>query len=480
LIAILFILKNDANEWMAHNASGDSASFFIIAFLSRPSTNKNHTMKKIFGKLSIILCLSLASALMPANKINAQPGASVSLQVFYDDLSPYGQWISDPSYGYVWVPSVGNDFRPYYSSGHWVMTEYGNMWVSDYPWGWAPFHYGRWTHDGYYGWVWIPDTDWGPAWVSWRSSNDYYGWAPMGPGISVQMSFGSYNPPDDWWVFIAPTYIYYPQWRNYYHGYGRNTTIIRNTTFINNTYTNNRRIYVGGPRTEDVKRRTRQDVTVYKVRNDTKPGNSRTQNNTVNVYRPAIEKSGRTAVPNSAQKAERAIGKPQPVNDGGRVQRNQQQNTSSPVKATSQSKPNGSNGRTATEAGKNVSPAQANPAKEKSVIPQQSKPQDRKSPTQQQNQQPQQQQAQQQAQQRQQSQQAQQQSQQKQQQAQQQTQQRQQQQKAQQQQSQQKQQQSQQQQQRPQQQQQPKTQGRSQPVQEKQPEATQEPRKQSR
>jgi hypothetical protein len=97
---------------------------------------------------------------------------------FYDDLSPYGQWVQTPEYGRVWIPDAGPDFQPYASNGHWVMTEYGNTWVSDYAWGWAPFHYGRWYQDRYRGWAWIPGRDWGPAWVSWRSGGGYYGWAP--------------------------------------------------------------------------------------------------------------------------------------------------------------------------------------------------------------------------------------------------------------------------------------------------------------
>src|ERR1043165_5421845 len=68
-----------------------------------------------------------------------------SYQQFYDDLSPYGEWVEDPQYGYVWVPDAGDDFRPYYSNGYWVNSDYGNTWVSNYDWGWAPFHYGRWT-----------------------------------------------------------------------------------------------------------------------------------------------------------------------------------------------------------------------------------------------------------------------------------------------------------------------------------------------
>jgi hypothetical protein len=99
-------------------------------------------------------------------KVMAQD-EDISLQTFYDELSPYGSWIQDSQYGYVWRPDVDqNEFRPYYTNGHWAMTEYGNTWVSDYDWGWAPFHYGRWVTDRYNQWLWIPDTTWGPAW--WR------------------------------------------------------------------------------------------------------------------------------------------------------------------------------------------------------------------------------------------------------------------------------------------------------------------------
>jgi hypothetical protein len=33
----------------------------------------------------------------------------VSLQSFYDELSPYGTWIQDPQYGYVWRPDVDQE-----------------------------------------------------------------------------------------------------------------------------------------------------------------------------------------------------------------------------------------------------------------------------------------------------------------------------------------------------------------------------------
>src|SRR5437762_2316586 len=112
----------------------------------------------------------------PYNGNDQQYGNNdVSYQTFYDDLSPYGQWVDYPGYGYVWVPDAGSDFRPYSTNGHWVWSEdYEWMWVSDYDWGWAPFHYGRWEEDPAYGWFWVPGYEWSPAWVIWRNGGDYY------------------------------------------------------------------------------------------------------------------------------------------------------------------------------------------------------------------------------------------------------------------------------------------------------------------
>jgi Family of unknown function (DUF6600) len=119
-------------------------------------------------------------------------------QQFEGALDQYGSWYDDPSYGHIWVPSagsVGNDFSPYSTGGHWVLTEYGWTWVSDYSWGWAPFHYGRWSYVGAYGWSWIPGTCWGPGWVSWRSGGGYVGWSPLPPaGVRVGPPLGVRSP----------------------------------------------------------------------------------------------------------------------------------------------------------------------------------------------------------------------------------------------------------------------------------------------
>jgi len=211
----------------------------------------------------------------------------VSLQSFYDELSPYGQWIQDPQYGYVWRPDVDQDeFRPYYTNGRWAMTEYGNTWVSNYDWGWAPFHYGRWVYNRYNNWIWIPDTVWGPAWVSWRSGGGYYGWAPLGPSISIGINIGrgGYRIPDMCWNFIPYNNIYYNSYPRYYGG--RNRVYIQNTVIINNTYVRNNRTYYTGPRADEIRRSTNQNVTVYNVNRSSRPGATRIDNNTVNIYNP--------------------------------------------------------------------------------------------------------------------------------------------------------------------------------------------------
>lgn len=245
------------------------------------------TRMKIFAVL-IILFMSTS---LTSQKASAQP--MVSFQLFYDQLSPYGSWVNYPSYGYAWIPSAGAGFTPYGTAGHWVFSTYGWTWVSDYPWGWAPFHYGRWYFDPMYGWIWIPDTEWGPAWVVWRSNPGYYGWAPLRPGVSINISFGpSYNVPNDWWVFVPNKYIASPNVYNYYAPRGNNVTIINNTTVINKTYSDNSRhaTYVYGPDREDVQKVTGTTIKPVAIRETDKPGQS-LSNGELKIYRPQVQKT---------------------------------------------------------------------------------------------------------------------------------------------------------------------------------------------
>ncbi|WP_147120822.1 DUF6600 domain-containing protein, partial [Sphingobacterium mizutaii] len=219
--------------------------------------------------------------LFSINAASAQGYDDVDFDVFHEELDPYGDWDHDDEYGDVWYPDEDDDFRPYGTNGYWTMTEYGNTWVSNYDWGWAPFHYGRWIHRPHRGWAWVPGYEWGPAWVDWRSGGGYYGWAPMRPGISVNVSLGI---PLDLWVFIPTTRIY-DRYMNRHWSYGRRN-IYNNTTIINNTYIVNNNRYYGGPARRDIERHIGRRVDVRNVNFDNRRGASRVSRSSVSMYRP--------------------------------------------------------------------------------------------------------------------------------------------------------------------------------------------------
>ena len=136
---------------------------------------------------------------------------TIDIDTFYDELDPYGEWVWHPRYGYVWLPEdVSPRWRPY-TVGRWTYTdEYGWYWDSNEPFAWAVYHYGRWGYDEDYGWFWVPGDTWAPAWVQWRYSDDYVGWAPVGPGRRGY-AYGvpvNYEPPiAESWVFVQPRYM---------------------------------------------------------------------------------------------------------------------------------------------------------------------------------------------------------------------------------------------------------------------------------
>ena len=119
--------------------------------------------------------------------------APADVNYFYDDLAPYGTWVSLEGLGLCWQPraaALSHNWRPYCDGGHWVYSDAGWYWQSDYSWGWAPFHYGRWHLHPSCGWVWLPDRAWGPAWVTWRVAGDNCGWAPLPPHAEFDVRLG--------------------------------------------------------------------------------------------------------------------------------------------------------------------------------------------------------------------------------------------------------------------------------------------------
>jgi len=266
-------------------------------------------MKRIL-KISGMAFLVMLFCAMRTPASAQEPMPSVTYQTFYDDLSPYGDWIDYPQYGYVWHPRVA-DFRPYSTDGHWVWTdEYQWMWVSDYNWGWAPFHYGRWLYDDFVGWVWVPGYEWSPAWVEWRTGGDYYGWAPLGPGVNISMnfSFGRYSPPYDYWSFVPRNYILSPRVYDYCVPRSRNTVIVNNTTIIN-SYNKTNNVFVTGPDRREVERYTGR-VNAFQLRESRNPGRTEITRNTVNVFRPQVQQNNdeRRLAPRNFERYDRQNG----------------------------------------------------------------------------------------------------------------------------------------------------------------------------
>ena len=259
-------------------------------------------MKKLFK--IYLLAVLVGAGSVHVNEAQSQ-AVNVSFSVFYNSLKPYGRWMNNSTYGQVWISNDRN-FVPYSTGGHWAYTNYGWTWVSDYDWGWAPFHYGRWNYNTNYGWYWVPGYEWAPAWVAWRGGGDYYGWAPLSPGLNVNVNFNTI--PANWWVFAPHRYITSPAISRYYVPRRRNVTIIRNTTVVNNVTVRNNVHYVAGPRRQDVERVNRMKVKTYTVSNSSRPGRTVVNNNTVNVYRPAINNS-KTVVVNKNSNNETTVNK---------------------------------------------------------------------------------------------------------------------------------------------------------------------------
>jgi hypothetical protein len=184
---------------------------------------------------------------------------------FYQPLQPYGTWVDVSPYGRCWHPTdVQADWQPY-TTGHWEWTDQGWYWVSDEPWGWACCHYGSWYDDANVGWIWIPGTEWAPAWVTWRDSDDYIGWAPCGPGRAV----------------LAPSFFTFcdvHHFRDHFHSRGdfivNNTRIVNRTRVINNFNRETinldgrqRTIFANkGPGIDPIRRATGRDITPRPVR----------------------------------------------------------------------------------------------------------------------------------------------------------------------------------------------------------------------
>ncbi|MDP4265585.1 MAG: hypothetical protein Q8941_23885 [Bacteroidota bacterium] len=250
-------------------------------------------MKKIMkpGLLSIVFAMILSGYGGSNASAQVTVSGTITYQTFYDNLSPYGTWIDYPGYGHVWNPKLDDDFRPYATNGYWVYSPDGWAWQSSYNWGWAPFHYGRWIYDDNYGWLWIPGYDWSPAWVTWGYVDNYYCWAPLMPGVNVNVQFGTWRPHSFYWNLCSRDHIYDRDISTRIERSERNENVVNRITIYNNfnTTRRNKLYYARGPEAKEVEGFTRQKINPVSFREVNKPNQATHKGNTVNVYRPAVQ-----------------------------------------------------------------------------------------------------------------------------------------------------------------------------------------------
>ena len=195
--------------------------------------------------------------------------ATASYSTFYGKLDPYGVWRETSSYGYVWQPREAERSRSWrpYTNGRWIYTDAGWTWISEEPFGWATYHYGRWTRLRNIGWIWVPGDEWAPAWVSWRKSNDYVGWAPLPPEARFDRRAGIHNWADNYYDIGPDQYCFVPT-----NQFGarrvetalvpaqRNVTIVNETINVTNITYSNTTIINQGPSYDELRARSRQPI----------------------------------------------------------------------------------------------------------------------------------------------------------------------------------------------------------------------------
>ena len=252
-------------------------------------------------RIPLIMTGALAAllAVAPLQRAPAQDdnggAAPVSFDLFYNNLSDDGDWYNTPEYGYVWQPFIAyktDSWRPY-SDGYWAQTDSGWTWVSYENFGWATYHYGRWTRLKDIGWAWVPGYQWGPGWVSWRTSNDYVGWAPLPPKVergvyegkivsrqdTTSIDYNDVEPEQDGYTanvdqdydigpanycFVGTRSFGAPVLSEVLIPPQQNVTIIEGTTNVTNIYYNreasNVFVYNGGPNYNFISARSERPI----------------------------------------------------------------------------------------------------------------------------------------------------------------------------------------------------------------------------
>ena len=125
--------------------------------------------------------------------------------------------------------------------------------------------------------MWVPGSTWGPAWVSWRYTDSYCGWAPLPPAaryesygfyyqssrVGIGFDFGLHH--DNYTFIPTSRFCDRTPYRHYVSG-SHSRNIYNNSTVINNYYVNNNTIINEGIGRDTVAKATRSEVTKVAIR----------------------------------------------------------------------------------------------------------------------------------------------------------------------------------------------------------------------
>ena len=165
------------------------------------------------------------------------------VNMFYDSLKPYGEWVFNNTYGWCWYPdNIDVDWQPYTEGqldlhrcrldlryrrslrlGHLSLRPNGSTTT---------------TRAG----CSTPDTQWAPCWVAWRYSKTHVGWAPLTPDCvwrdDTGLPMGRYNPdtiPLNYYTFCHMKDFAGADLRNHYLLIAKNATYVRRTQYAPGT-----------------------------------------------------------------------------------------------------------------------------------------------------------------------------------------------------------------------------------------------------
>lgn len=245
--------------------------------------------------LLAVMATSLACTAMPRPVGPPSFRVSGEIEIFYDRLTPFGDWVWLEVYGWTWIPhDRPAAWRPY-TYGHWVRTGHGWTWVSDWSWGWAPFHYGRWLYHHEFGWVWIPGREWAPAWVAWRYGPSWVGWAPLPPEArwraGVGLDLDGVTLELGWWSFVGSEHFLSRQLRPRLIPGSRD--LFDGTREVTRYESGDRGVVERGVPVEEIERETRQVVPRLRIEDLKRPSRRAKpiDDDRLRVYRPKPSRS---------------------------------------------------------------------------------------------------------------------------------------------------------------------------------------------